>query len=164
MHTYIYVAPACKHACMLHHHHQQHLCTDFNHIGKCALSTCRLISIHNNPENLKVPKGFQQLKMSVADVHTQDITPYFNPSYDLIEEARNSKEGTPLHAVLKASLMSLPCRCMLNAGVVTTLCVYSNIFAFAHLDVCLGAYVICLHDIRQPHMQAVLHANLFSVD
>lgn len=53
----------------------------------------RLISIHNNPENLKVPKGFQQLKMTVADVHTQDITPYFNPSYDLIEEARNSNEG-----------------------------------------------------------------------
>ena len=58
----------------------------------------RLISIHNNPENLKVPKGFQQLKMSVADVHTQDITPYFNPSYDLIEEARNSNQGKVLVA------------------------------------------------------------------
>lgn len=60
------------------------------------LDACRLISIHNNPENLKVPKGFQQLKMTVADVHTQDITPYFNPSYDFIEEARNSHQGTPL--------------------------------------------------------------------
>lgn len=57
------------------------------------LAVCRLISIHNNPENLKVPKGFQQLKMTVADVHTQDITPYFNPSYDFIEEARNSNQG-----------------------------------------------------------------------
>lgn len=57
------------------------------------LHVCRLISIHNNPENLKVPKGFQQLKMTVADVHTQDITPYFNPSYDFIEEARNNNQG-----------------------------------------------------------------------
>lgn len=31
--------------------------------------------------------------MTVADVHTQDITPYFNPSYDFIEEARNSSQG-----------------------------------------------------------------------
>ena len=58
-----------------------------------VLNVCRLISIHNNPENLKVPKGFQQLKMTVADVHTQDITPYFNPSYDFIEEARNNNQG-----------------------------------------------------------------------
>lgn len=61
------------------------------------LGISRLISIHNNPENLKVPKGFQQLKMTVADVHTQDITPYFNPSYDFIEEARNSHQGVLVH-------------------------------------------------------------------
>lgn len=54
---------------------------------------CRIISIHNNPENLQVPKGFQHLKMTVADVHTQDITPYFNPSYDYIEEARLGNQG-----------------------------------------------------------------------
>jgi len=40
-----------------------------------------------------VPKGFQHLKMTVADVHTQDITPYFNPSYDYIEEARLANQG-----------------------------------------------------------------------
>ncbi|KAL3135874.1 hypothetical protein ABBQ32_007430 [Trebouxia sp. C0010 RCD-2024] len=61
------------------------------------LGVTRLISIHNNPENLKVPKGFHQLKMTVADVHTQDITPYFNPSYDFIEEARNSSQGVLVH-------------------------------------------------------------------
>lgn len=57
----------------------------------------RIISIHNNPENLQVPKGFQHLKMTVADVHTQDITPYFNPSYDYIEEARASNSGVLVH-------------------------------------------------------------------
>ena len=31
--------------------------------------------------------------MTVADVHTQDITPYFNPSYDYIEEARAGSSG-----------------------------------------------------------------------
>ncbi len=31
--------------------------------------------------------------MTVADVHTQDITPYFNPSYDYIEEARLANQG-----------------------------------------------------------------------
>ena len=40
-----------------------------------------------------MPKGFQHLKMTVADVHTQDITPYFNPSYDYIEEARLANQG-----------------------------------------------------------------------
>ena len=34
--------------------------------------------------------------MTVADVHTQDITPYFNPSYDYIEEARASNSGAVL--------------------------------------------------------------------
>ena len=53
----------------------------------------RIISIHNNPENLQPPKAFQQLRMTVADVHTQDITPFFNPSYDYIEEARAKNEG-----------------------------------------------------------------------
>ncbi|KAL0022102.1 hypothetical protein WJX79_009630 [Trebouxia sp. C0005] len=57
----------------------------------------RIISIHNNPENLQVPKGFQHLKMTVADVHTQDITPYFNPSYDYIEEARLANQGVLVH-------------------------------------------------------------------
>lgn len=40
-----------------------------------------------------MPKGFQHLKMTVADVHTQDITPYFNPSYDYVEEARLANQG-----------------------------------------------------------------------
>ena len=31
--------------------------------------------------------------MTVADVHTQDITPYFNPSYDYVEEARLANQG-----------------------------------------------------------------------
>ncbi len=31
--------------------------------------------------------------MTVADVHTQDITPYFNPSYDYIEEGRLANQG-----------------------------------------------------------------------
>ncbi|KAL0027469.1 hypothetical protein WJX77_003809 [Trebouxia sp. C0004] len=61
------------------------------------LGVKRIISIHNNPENLQVPKGFQHLKMTVADVHTQDITPYFNPSYDYIEEARLANQGVLVH-------------------------------------------------------------------
>lgn len=61
------------------------------------LGVKRIISIHNNPENLQVPKGFQHLKMTVADVHTQDITPYFNPSYDYIEEARLANQSVLVH-------------------------------------------------------------------
>ncbi len=53
----------------------------------------RVLTIHNNPENLRLPARFQRLTFELADVDTQDISPFFAPSYDFIEAARAAKEG-----------------------------------------------------------------------
>ena len=53
----------------------------------------RVISIHNNPENLQLPAKYLRLQFSLADVDTQDISPFFAPSYDFIEEARAAGQG-----------------------------------------------------------------------
>lgn len=53
----------------------------------------RVITIHNNPENMKLPAKFKHLRLQLADVDTQDISKYFAPSYAFIEEARAANEG-----------------------------------------------------------------------
>jgi hypothetical protein len=55
---------------------------------------CRIITIHNNPDDLKAPARFKHLKYTLADVDTENITPFFAPSFDFIEEAREAKQGT----------------------------------------------------------------------
>jgi len=52
-----------------------------------------VLTIHNNPENLRLPARFQRLTFELADVDTQDVSPFFAPSYDFIEGARAAREG-----------------------------------------------------------------------
>ncbi len=58
---------------------------------------CRVISIHNNPENLELPAKYARLQFALADVDTQDVSPFFAPSYDFIEEARAAGHGAILN-------------------------------------------------------------------
>ena len=53
----------------------------------------RVITIHNNPENLALPARFRHLRFQAADVDTVDITQFFAPSYAFIEEGRAAGEG-----------------------------------------------------------------------
>lgn len=53
----------------------------------------RVISIHNNPENMALPARFKHLRFQCADVDTVDITKFFAPSYSFIEEGRSANEG-----------------------------------------------------------------------
>ncbi len=62
-------------------------------LGRGCFLTHRVVSIHNNPENLQLPAKYQRLQFSLADVDTQDISPFFAPSYDFIEEARAAGQG-----------------------------------------------------------------------
>ncbi|KAK9816993.1 hypothetical protein WJX72_007967 [[Myrmecia] bisecta] len=57
----------------------------------------RILTIHNHPENLKVPSKINHRKYELADVDTQDISPFFSPSYDFIEEARAANEAVLVH-------------------------------------------------------------------
>ena len=52
-----------------------------------------MVTIHNNPENLEVPASFQQLRFQLADVDTQDCSPFFAPTFSFIEEGRAVGEG-----------------------------------------------------------------------
>ena len=72
----------------------------------------RVISIHNNPENLQLPAKYARLQFALADVDTQDISPYFAPSYDFIEEARAAGHGAP--ATHGRETMTIKNACMLK--------------------------------------------------
>ncbi len=70
-----------------------------------VVGLARVLTIHNNPENLRLPARFQRLTFELADVDTQDISPFFAASYDFIEAARAAKEGArpypkPWHVAL----------------------------------------------------------------
>ncbi len=54
---------------------------------------CRVITIHNNPENMKLPSRFKHLRFQLADVDTQDVSQFFDASYQFIEEGRGANEG-----------------------------------------------------------------------
>ena len=54
---------------------------------------CRVITVHNDPGRLKLPKSqFKHLKFELPDIEAADVSKFFNPTFELIEEAR--KEGT----------------------------------------------------------------------
>eukprot|EP00884_Botryococcus_braunii_P013251 jgi/Botrbrau1/21927/Bobra.0249s0051.1 len=57
----------------------------------------RIITVHNNPENLNPPSRFKHLKFTMADVETEDISKLFAPTYDFIEEAREAKHAVLVH-------------------------------------------------------------------
>ena len=52
-----------------------------------------MVTIHNNPENVVLPAKVAQLQFQLADVDTQDASPFFAPTFDLIEEARAAGQG-----------------------------------------------------------------------
>lgn len=66
-----------------------------SHCHECGAGTCvrRVITIHNNPENMQLPGSFKHLRLQLADVDTQDVSKFFAPSYTFIEEARAANEG-----------------------------------------------------------------------
>ncbi len=55
-----------------------------------------IITIHNNPENLKPAKGFRHLQIQLADLDTENISKHFSSSFDFIEQARSKGEGKSL--------------------------------------------------------------------
>lgn len=61
---------------------------------------CRILTIHNNPENLKPPPRFKHLKYTLADVDTEDISKFFAQTFDFIEDAREANQGAPTPALM----------------------------------------------------------------
>ncbi|BDA42767.1 probable dual specificity protein phosphatase 6 at N-terminal half [Coccomyxa sp. Obi] len=61
------------------------------------LNVRRVITIHNNPENMQLPAKFKHLRLQLADVDTQDISKFFATAYTFIEEARGANEGVLVH-------------------------------------------------------------------
>ncbi len=51
------------------------------------------VTIHNQPENLKVPSTIKHLQFTLADVSTENISQFFAPTYDCIDEARSKGHG-----------------------------------------------------------------------
>ena len=57
-----------------------------------------VISIHNNPENLKLPASYRRLAIELADVETANISAWLSKAYDFMEEARAAGHGEQLEA------------------------------------------------------------------
>lgn len=61
---------------------------------RCPLPPpCRVITVHNHPENLKLPATTRHLKYQLADIESADISPLLGPAFDFIEQAQARKEG-----------------------------------------------------------------------
>ena len=76
-------------------HHQgaaPHLCS----VHMQEIKVNNIITIHNNPENLKPAKGFGHLQIQLADLDTETISKHFSSSFDFIEQARSKGEGESL--------------------------------------------------------------------
>ncbi|KAL4422489.1 hypothetical protein ABPG75_008686 [Micractinium tetrahymenae] len=57
-----------------------------------------IITIHNNPDNLKLPPGkYKHLKIELPDIDTADISAHLRPAIDFIEENRAAKRGVLVH-------------------------------------------------------------------
>lgn len=57
------------------------------------LNVRTVITIHNEPGNMKLPPRFKHVKFPLADVSTEDISQYFAPTYDIIDAARAKRQG-----------------------------------------------------------------------
>ena len=62
----------------------------FNARDNCAH---RIVTIHNNPENLKPPDRYQHMRIEMPDIDVADITAHFSPTYNFIEEGRIAGQG-----------------------------------------------------------------------
>ena len=49
-----------------------------------------ILTIHNNPANLKPPAGTKHLQIEMPDIDSADLTPWLRPAYEFIEEARSA--------------------------------------------------------------------------
>ncbi|KAL4421080.1 hypothetical protein ABPG77_001375 [Micractinium sp. CCAP 211/92] len=57
-----------------------------------------IITIHNNPDNLKLPPGkYKHLKIELPDIDTADISAHLHTAFDFIEENRAAKRGVLVH-------------------------------------------------------------------
>lgn len=68
-----------------------------NHERLSEIDVKSIVTIHNNPGNLRPPPNTRHLKIEMADIDSADITPWFRPSYEFIEEARTSRTAVLVH-------------------------------------------------------------------
>lgn len=54
---------------------------------------CRVITIHNNPDNMTLPGAYAHLRIEMPDIDTANITAYFDPTFNFIEEGRVKGHG-----------------------------------------------------------------------
>ncbi|KAK3246224.1 hypothetical protein CYMTET_44231, partial [Cymbomonas tetramitiformis] len=57
----------------------------------------RVLTIHNIPENLELPKSFKHLRMTLADVEGENISQYFEESFSFLEKARRKGDAVLVH-------------------------------------------------------------------
>lgn len=57
------------------------------------LNVKSVITIHNNPERLQPPPGVKHMQIEMADVDTEDIGPWLQPTHEFIESARAGGHG-----------------------------------------------------------------------
>lgn len=56
------------------------------HHPPCLLLPLRVLTIHNNPEDLTLAPGLKHLRQVLADTDSADISQYFNAAYEFINE------------------------------------------------------------------------------
>ncbi|KAK9861523.1 hypothetical protein WJX84_009942 [Apatococcus fuscideae] len=57
----------------------------------------RVLTIHNSPEEVRFPASVKHLRLQLADVETQDISPLFATSFDFIEAGIHANEAVLVH-------------------------------------------------------------------
>ena len=72
---------------------------------------------------MKLPSKFKHLRFQLADVDTQDVSQFFDASYQFIEEGRGASEGrafvsTTCWARLKNLVTIDPLAALIQVGVV----------------------------------------------
>ena len=69
----------------------------------------RVITIHNNPDNLTLPATYAHLRIEMPDIDTANITAHFDPTFNFIEEGRVKGHGA--RTALAAEWSSAGCSC-----------------------------------------------------
>lgn len=59
----------------------------------CCGFSCRVITIHNNPNDVELQSKYQHLKFQLPDLETENIAQFFQPTYEFIEQARAARQG-----------------------------------------------------------------------
>ncbi|GAB4815324.1 hypothetical protein N2152v2_002370 [Parachlorella kessleri] len=68
-----------------------------NHERLAELNVKSVLTIHNNPENLKPSAGVRHLKIEMPDIDSADIMPWFRPACEFIEESRSAGGSVLVH-------------------------------------------------------------------